>query len=360
MTNNGFIQANGGNITIQGAWSNSASGSISADNAGLLVTAGTWSNLLGGSFTLNTGSTLNMGGNYTASSALTVVRDADVGNVFNLVSGTMNIEGGTFQPTAAVTGTGAVNIAGGTLSNGILVSGAGLTITATSTFNTITLNSDLTLTAGTFNNVNTGNLTLGDGVTLTIDGSVQTRLILNNGQSILSLGSSDVVIIGSANNTTGIGHNGSTETITIGSGVTVRGTLGSIGTTDPTTNVINNGNIISDATGVLFLNDVTNNGLISANGGNLTIQGAWSNTATGQISTASGFSVTVAGNFANSGLISIGPSSSFITGGNSFTNNSSGFIESVARVTHDILERRGCGGSMACVIRAPRKGAHNG
>ena len=311
VTNNNLIQALGSDIDLQGTWSNGATGTISVDNGSTLFTSGTWSNTAGGNFNLNTGSTINITGDFTATSALSIVSDGNVLNNYNLVNGgTLDIEGGVFEPTAAVTGTGPINLAGITLSNGTLADGntVGFTLTGSNvtTFDAITLDTDLTLPDNLSLTV-TNNLTFANNRTLTLAGAGNVNRLQFSGPSQSILGNGEIFITGTSSSNRISQLNAST-TLTIGNNITIRG-VGLVGDNSSGRNIINNGSIIADASGQT-----------------LTLQGV-SLTNSGILSAQNGATLSLVNLASNDGTLTVGASSTITTNNANITNNALGILE---------------------------------
>src|ERR1043166_2330790 len=282
--NTGTITANASTLTFNGAWSNN--GTIRATN-------GTVN--LGGSFTQaglgvfnRTGGTVNLIG--TLSGGLTL--DAATGSW--LVSGTIN--GGT------VTATGGAQL----VANGGTLSG-------------VTLGSDVSI--GNSNSLAIANglaFVGGAAITLNSSGSPSTLYVGAGIQTISGTG--QIVFAGSANaNYLSLGSGGAT-TLTMGSGVTVRG-QGSILQSNSST-LLNQGTIQADASGQTLnvsITAFTNSGTLNAlNGGTLNSTVVSANSAsTGTIHASIGSTVSFRGsaNFSGSGLLASQPSGTVRLGG---------------------------------------------
>src|SRR4029078_76285 len=111
----------------------------------------------------------------------------------------------------------------------------------------------------------------------------------------------------------------------IGPNITIHGGSGSVGynaglSQNANVTVINQGTILADSAGTITVNGanwVNQNMIQGSNGGNLTLGGSWSNSATGNIGITGGGSLTTAGSWSNSGVMS--ESNSTINFGGSFS-----------------------------------------
>ena len=236
ITNNGIINAGGGNITV-GDFTNSNSASLNISSG--IVTTGVLANISGNVSIL--GGIVKVGGTPSVGGA----------NITN-VSGAITISGGDLSSASNIMANASslINAPGQT----ITVSGLG-TIGDNSALGSITNNGTI--------NANGGNITVGSFVnnnvnaTLNItSGAVRTGNISNT----LSASTGGIIISGGDLSSNGISGNNSALTNAIGqiitvshahtiTGATVKGTIGANG-----------------AFGV-----VTNNGIINAGGGNITV-----------------------------------------------------------------------------------------
>ncbi|MDB5319821.1 MAG: tandem-95 repeat protein, partial [Phycisphaerales bacterium] len=317
FTNNTTAQAIGGGILSinAGNWSNAAGGAITA-TASTLNLNGAWSNA--GTITA-TNSTVNLGGSFTTAGIGTFNRS---GGQVNL-TGNLDNTGATLNLNA---GTGSWTLVAGSLSGGTLTQsgGAGLVIAANGSnrIGNLAINGDLNVGGGY--TVVTGPLTFNGGTANVGAGGT----LAYQGTSITLPGPATYAIDGG---TIGVYGQNATQTLTVGTGVTVRG-RGSLGNYTniggPSLNLVNNGTITADIAGqtlsVAPQNTFTNNGTAQAIGGatlniagnlnnapggtitatasTLNLNGAWNNAGT---ITATNATVNLAGNFttANIGTI---------------------------------------------------------
>ncbi len=226
--------ANGETLAINGPWTNAAGATINASGATLSLgdPAGyydPWSN----AGTINvTGSTLNLGGSFNTAGLGTLNQS---GNTINLI-GKFDNTGTTLALTPA---TGSWNLLGGTLTNGTLTEtgGAELVFTASGgTLDGVTIDGNLDLT-GTFSGFQFPSAHLANDVVLNgtaylgdATGSTEGELFFN-ANAILS--GTGTVIFG------GLGGQLSGGTMTIGPGITIVGSFGTISATS----LINQGTI---------------------------------------------------------------------------------------------------------------------
>jgi Malectin domain len=233
--NDGTLDAsNGETLAINGPWTNAAGGTINSSGATLSLgdPAGyydPWSN----AGTINvTGSTLNLGGSFTTAGLGTLNQSA---NTINLI-GKFDNTGTTLALTPA---TGSWNLLGGTLTNGTLTESGGAELVFTvsgGTLDGVTVDGNLDLT-GTFAGYQSPSANLANDVVLdgtaylgNATGSTGGELFFNN-NAILS-GTGTVIFGGSGGELSG-------GTMTIGPGITILGSRGTISATS----LINQGTI---------------------------------------------------------------------------------------------------------------------
>ena len=283
FTNQGLAQGiNGGTLTLNGTWSNS----------GMLV---------------ESGGTLNLGGSFSLAALGTL----------NRTNGTVNLTGtlnntNTTLTLNALTGSWVLN--GGTVQGGTIAptNGASFTVSG-GTLNGVTVNGNWDVGAS----VNGASLTVLDG--LTNNGTLQVGNPTNQWYGVVSfsgtqtLSGSGTVVFGNeyanyncAENALRLTTGGTT--LTIGSGITVRGQYGQIGYSTciggpANVSVVNQGTISCDVSGgTIYLNDqpFSNQGLAQAiNGGTLTLNNTWSNSGT---LVESGGTLNLGGSFSLAGL----------------------------------------------------------
>jgi hypothetical protein len=276
-------------------------GTISADVAGGVIT------LLGLSSGITNNGTISAlnGGTLQLQSNLT----GGVGS--QLVAGA-----GSVISQQGVTITGIVNTSG---SGSLRASGSG-----SNYLSGVTLTGTLDLASATATERVVGNLVLNGTV------NINNSSLLNfEGDQTLS-GSGSIVLGGAGNNR--IGVDGGSKTLTVASGMTIRGENGLIGLGQLVNGsgnaLVNNGTISADvAGGVITLlglsSGITNNGTISAlNGGTLQLQSNLTGTPTGQLVAGAGSTilqqgVTITGVINTSGsgnLQASGSGSNYLSG----------------------------------------------
>ncbi len=295
FTNQGTMSAsNGDTLSIEGAWSNAATGKITATNATLDLgdqyssSTSAWSNA--GTIT-GTNSTINLGGVFTQTSAGSVTQ---TGSTINLV-GTLNNTGSTLALNGS---TGSWNLDGGTVMGGSYSASGGASLVFTTsggTLDGVTANSDLNLnqTYGAYAAVLDGLTLAGTTIRLgDVTGSDYGYLNFNNTET---LGGTGTVLFGESSYNGLNSESSGSATLTIGSGITIHGGSGYLGDNyyyyGSSGTIINQGTIAADGSvgsgdyGItLNPTTFTNQGTVSAsNGQTLTINGAWSNAAAGTI-----------------------------------------------------------------------------
>jgi RHS repeat-associated protein len=314
VVNLGTISADtlGMSIIVNPSGTFSNQGRLSAVNGGTLDLNGTWTSA--GSITA-TGGTLNFGGTWSNTGTI-----GSSGGILNL-TGTLNNAGSTLALSGS---SGSLNVVGGVINGGTVTAsgGAELVIAGSSTLNALTLNGPLDLTANYAYAVVTEGLTLNGTASL----GYQGRLYFNGTQT---LGGTGTVIFNNAQYQ-GLIANASYMTLTIGSGITIRG--GNGWSNDPYsgsvigystwvgggggTSIVNLGTIVADTAGTSIVinpnGTFTNQGTLSAaNGGTLYLNGLWTNA--GAITTASG-TMNLGGTWSNTGTIHSGGGTVNLTG----------------------------------------------
>ncbi len=263
--------ANGETLAINGPWTNAADGTINSNGATLSLgdPAGyydPWSN----AGTINvTGSTLNLGGSFSSAGLGTLNESA---NTINLI-GKFDNTGATLALTPT---TGSWNLLGGTIQNGTLAETGGAELVFTPSGGTIdglTVNGNLDLTSGTAS-VLDGLVLNGTAFLGNLVGSTGGILYFNNTETFS--GNGTVIFGGSSGNAI----YGGSSTVTIGSGITIRGSAGTFGATP----LINQGTIIAEVTSsygsdTMYLNDVVNEGTIEVTSGEVLNFNSCTNTA---------------------------------------------------------------------------------
>ncbi len=261
FTNEGLVHATGGALTLLGSWDNN--GTLEIDDA-----------------------TLNMDGTFRLDDLGTLDR---AGGTVNL-KGTLDNSGTTLRLDAT---TGSWVLDGGSINNGAIELVEGATLVLASNFanrlSGVTLNADLALSASN------AHLRLSNGVTvngtITVSGS-NAGLISDTTQTIG--GSGTIQFEGSTGSERDLSVEGGT-TLTLGENLTVRGggaMIGGVFFVGGNSFLINRGTILADAPGQVLRIDAggsgtfTNEGLVHATGGALTLLGSWDNNGTLEIDDA--------------------------------------------------------------------------
>ena len=281
FTNSGSITVNAGTGLYLGYYgsdvsTNAAGGTITATGAGAnvylsnIVNLGTLDAQLGGilNFRGSTNTTANLGSVVLASGG-----HALLNGIFDNTSATLNAPSG-----------GAFELSGGTINNGDIAAGA-LSFTGSGgTLSNVSYTGDFTLPANasvvfTGGTVITGaNLNLGNYSTLywNQDGTLA-------GKS---------VTFGSAGNYANV-NVGTNHTLTLASDTTLAGTVYLSGNSGAT--LVNLGTISqTSGNGYLYVPTFTNSGVLNAQSGTISINGALTNTAAGTLTGSGTFSGNVA------------------------------------------------------------------
>jgi hypothetical protein len=246
-TNLGTLRASNGTLSLQGAWT--SSGTIAVEGAG----------------------TLNLGGTFNSTGFGTLDRD---GGTINL-TGTMTL--GT--PFTLNAGTGDWRLVGGTFKDGTLNSADGAKVVFTTsggTLSNVVMNADLVLT-GSSTSVNvTNGLTLNGVATLGSNSSIYLPA-----SSEVAIDGTGDILMQSANSYL---YNYGGTNMSLGSGLLVHGSAGSIGGNQGNTMMSSAATIDSDGGGTLKVGPASgtwsNSGTVRASNGTATLQGGWSNTGT--------------------------------------------------------------------------------
>ena len=301
LTNQGTIAADGGGTVTVGSagfsLTNAAGGTLAA-NGGTLSLDGTWSNA--GQIVVNN-STLNLFGSFTTAGLGSYTRS---GGVINL-HGTLDNTGAAL---ALSTATGSWNLAGGTINGGALATADGTTLAATNIGGTL---SGLTLGATVAGQAEPGNVSVvsggvsfSNGLTLANNTVVQIGDTSFGGEVDLvgteTLGGSGAFAFAGVSGTLSV-----QGAVTLGPGVTVHGTSGTLVVTSGT--LTNRGTIAADGGGTITLNVGSGGtswsnaagGTLAANGGTLSLNSAWSNA--GQI-VVNNSTLNLGGSFTTAGL----------------------------------------------------------
>ena len=285
-------QTLGGNASI--VFGVGGSNRIGIDGGNKVVTFASGSTVRGASGSIGLGQLVNGSGNSILNQGL--ISSDSGGTISILQSGLTN------QNIAEATGAGSVlllqtnvNNAGGTLrataggivrQDGVTVSGGSLSTTGGGLFqpnnNGNNVLSGVTLTTGSFIDLASAvRLTRVNGG-MTLNGTVNIASgSLINFEGDQTLGGSGSIVFGAAANNR-VGIDGGNKTLTLASGVTIRGDTGLIGLGQLVNGsgnaLVNNGTIAADVAGgtitIAFLGaGVTNNGIIrAANGGTIALQ----------------------------------------------------------------------------------------
>ena len=219
VVNQGLTATTGETVTLSGAWSNAAGSAIAVSGATLNLgdrnnySTNIWSN----AGTIDaTNSTVNLGGQFTSADLGTFTYP---GSSVNLV-GTLDNTGTTLALNAT---TGSWNLTGGTLKGGTLSQTGGAELVFTSsggTLDEVTTGSDLDLASHLYAYATVKNgLTLDDATVYlgNASGTINGVLYFSGTQT---LGGTGTVLFGKSGSNQISDYSG---TLTIGSGVTVRG-----------------------------------------------------------------------------------------------------------------------------------------
>ena len=265
----GVIDA-GGLIQITGtSWTNS--GTLEASDGGLLYLEGTWSD--SGTITANSaGVNLQGSGSVVAGSTFTGSDGAIV------VQGTLDNTGNTL----AISGTGLTcNLQGGTIEGGTISTADGAALVETGfggTLAGVTVANTLDITGNGGAVAITGGLTLDGGtIELGSSGDEGIDLVFQGAQSLGGTGTVVLGVNGGDFNTES--SNGDSGTLTIGSGVTIEGSVGTIGSGSTPLDLQG----VIDAGGFIQITGTswTNSGTLEASeGGLLYLEGTWSDSGT--------------------------------------------------------------------------------
>jgi hypothetical protein len=295
VTNHGTLATSGaGRLTVSSLQASDGTiqvGSSSSDT-GILALGGTWSST--GSMAIS-GGTLNLGGTFTLSGEETYSYAAGTVNI----TGTLNNAGSTLSLGS---NTGAWTLNGGTIQSGTVAGSDGTWLKLYSgTLDGVTLNTNTVLVTGGAPRVKNG-LTLNG--TLSVPYNSGCSLYFSGSQSLTGTGE---VVVG-WNTSAYVSGTSSTApaTLTVGSGVTIRGqgTLRGSYTGD---NLVNDGTLRSDSSGTLTVSlPVTNHGtLLTSGSGSLTVSNLQTNSGTvqaGSVASDTG-TLTLGGTWSNTGSL---------------------------------------------------------
>ncbi|MBL8483215.1 MAG: DUF4347 domain-containing protein, partial [Rhodocyclaceae bacterium] len=284
-------------------------GTLLAGGGGTLnIQSTSWDNSAG---TLNVaGGTVNLGGGTTTARLGTFTRS---GGTLNL-TGTLDNSGASFT---LGNNTGSLNLVGGTILGGTVVGSQGAKLLGTGTGGTLnavtlqggageTLPTVLDVTGYPTNVGITGSLTLANATV-----NLQNYGRLDFTSAAAALNGNGRVFFGDNNSNNGLRVATAGGQLTLGAGVTVTGSGGTVGHISgwggpSNVSVVNLGSIGPDRGGTIFLTgtSVNNQGsLVASGGGTLALQPAsWTNAAGASININTG-SFTLAGNYNNAGTI---------------------------------------------------------
>ncbi len=249
------------------------------------------------SLTLNSYNNIDINAAITSSTGmLTLYLNAGIGTAngtSSISSATVNLDGGALTYTRGLT-------LSGTLQNSSLSSGdqSPLGIGPGGTLNGVKIASNLTVNS-TNNAYVDNSLTLDSGVTLDI--GADNLYFLNGNQSINTTGSATMTLEGGSLNL----PNSPPETLTIGTGITLKG-YGSLGNNNPGEYILNNGIIIANSNTqslTLKADDFTNNGHIGTAAGGILDIAALSFTNNGTLSLSAGTLFIGASSWQNRGTL---------------------------------------------------------
>ncbi len=266
FTNQGSLQAsNGETLNVNGLTGNLNTAGTSGSGSQLIVGGTNWINNLGLSAATGTtltlagtwsstaalnvaGGTLNLGGSFTTA-GLNLAGFTNSGGTVNL-TGTLNNTGATLALNAT---TGSWNLVGGTLTSGTLTeaNGAGLVFTSSAgTLDGVTAAGGLDLASNyeAYAYVKDG-LTLSNA-TVRLGNAIGTTYGLLYFQGTQTLGGTGTVLFGTNGNNS-LDEISGGSTLTIGSGITVRGSSGSLGASYANDVIVNQGTISADGSGGL-------------------------------------------------------------------------------------------------------------
>jgi len=318
ILNQGTISADVGGGTIQvggtaGTFNNQ--GTLSALNGGALSVNGSWSGAAGSSIIAGAGSTLNLGnslnpwsnaGTLTATNATVNLggsfTQAALGT-FNRTGGTVNLVGQLNGVLALSAATGSWSMASsGSLQNGTYTASGGTSLTVVNgTFVNVTANGPVNVSG------NAGQLTALGGLTLNntlgigdAAGTTYGRVYIGkSGAAANALSGSGTVVFGGSGSGNTLYNNsdqgGAGGTLTVASGITVRGAKGQVLNNYSSGTIVNQGTISADVSGGTIqvgadnAGTFQNQGTLSAlNGGTLDVYGQWSSAAGATITAGAG------------------------------------------------------------------------
>ncbi len=328
--NTNLTLAAGQTLSLSGSWTLPAGDSITASGATLNLgdrsssSTNGWSNAgtIG-----TTNSTVNLGGLFTLAQMGTFTRS---GGTVHL-PGTLDNTGTTLTLDAT---TGSWNLVGGTLKNGTYSAAAGADLVFTDhggSLDGVTADSDLDLATNDVPYMHIVNgLTLNNATAYlgNAAGSTYCTLLFDNTETLG--GTNGTVVFGtSPSNSVLVGYYGyGSSTLTIGPGITVRGSSGSLSDFSsyyfPST-IVNQGTIAADGSGgTLTINPTTfqNQGTLAvSNGGTMNVSAFSGNL--GAATLGNGGTMNVSGSFTLSGQgagVNIAPGATLNVNGNVTVN----------------------------------------
>ena len=306
LVNHGTLSAlNGDTLSVGGAWTNAGGATVTAigSTLGLGSSGFAWSN----AGTINaTNSTVNLDGNFTQAGLGTFNRTGGTVNLNGTVTGNLNLDAGT----------GSWNLISGVVKGGTLTTTGGTSLVVNNgTLDTTSVAAgsvvDITAVNGAHLNV-AGNLGLNGTINIgKADGTQYGELQFGTAATAAGsvTGTGTIVLGGYGINNTIYNYSnqlGAASTLTIGSGVTIRGKNGRLLNNYGVGTIVNQGAIAADvAGGTIAIGNGTgsfvSSGTLSAiNGGTLTIDGPWSSTGTINLGATS--TLTLDGSFTQSGM----------------------------------------------------------
>lgn len=290
-------------VNISGNFNNQ--GAVAASLGTIQLSATGYTNA-GGTLAVSGSGILNLGGTFTQASLGPITRS---GGTVNL-TGTLDNTGGTLALNVA---TGSWNLSNGTIKGGTVTGsgGAGLAMVSPNdgTLDGVTLATDISVPTSSQLNVTNG-LTLSNNAKVTLVGSAAIS-VLQFGAGIQTLsaalgGTGEVVFAGSTgqNYLRAFGAGTVASNLTIGPGITVRGTQGGLfQTSGVNDSILNQGTILADGAGktVTLSGNWSNSGLLRAmNGGALNLGGTFTTAELGTFN-SSGGTVAITGALDNTG-----------------------------------------------------------
>jgi hypothetical protein len=292
VVDQGLTAPSGTTLSLSGTWTNSTGSTISASGATLTLGSSfaSWRNQ--GTITA-TNSTVNLGGDFTFS---------DLG-IFNNSGSTVNLTGRLENSNTTLTlgaATGSWDLYGGTIVGGSYSASGGAELLFTSrggTLQDVTADSDLDLAT------NGGSVTINDGLTLN-----HANVLLGNA-SVTTYGSLYFAQVSNPNLVLG-----GTGTIVFGA----FGVVDVLGSALGVTLTIGSGITVEGSGGTLEGNPIVNKGTIDADsaGFDITVNCTFSNQGTLEASNGGGIHIINSPNVFNSGPISVGTGSQIVIAGN--------------------------------------------